>query len=587
MDQTWDLPAMPGSILCLFCRGYVQYTKVAPHRFRNHLQNHHGVFYHHEVIIALNRLGLTYVEKLVADWESSEERSVFVGDDIAETELEEAPDATYIKHDTIRQNFVKIEQNVQEPCNKCGAVFGSAKDLKEHDMNDHVIPDQEGMKRKIEERKRKYLENRKLEILERKRNEEILERERKDGEIERGRLAEIQQKKEVEQSEKLKIEQAAREWRYKIEAEAERKKQQDEAKAKAIEENERSLGEKRKLMGVLAAKREVYHGMDIKRKSIDKSDLMEKIKKLRESVKQSKMGNIISHSDNPPMMNEIENFPTELFENISENTGNVNDNITPVNYSTEAGDKTEVFNGESRTISESDDNGTISDNGEEDAISDDENIAAIIGENELKNKSRLPDLPIVFKCSVCRFEARKNIELKMHIRSKHKQMSDIAFLTTNTSHNGNNEIDPIKKGLNIESNEDYSDDESKADTKNDTIGDDDSNCGDTIDPPIIPKPPLRNMTVREIVASSPYFSKYKNQIKNGTIGDFRYNMTDPTMPPGWKYRETGRGDSLRKDKEFLSQDGLVFRSRKAAFEYMKFTGEYDLDDLEKAEKKKI
>jgi len=168
-------------------------------------------------------------------------------------------------------------------------------------------------------------------------------------------------------------------------------------------------------------------------------------------------------------------------------------------------------------------------------------------------------------------------------------MSDIDFETINTSYNGNTEKEsnPIQKYSYIESNEDYSDDESKADTKNDTIGDDYSEAGDTIDPPMMPKPPLRKMTLREIVASSPYFSKFKNQIKNGTIGDFRYNMTDPTMPPGWKYRETGRGDSLRKDKEFLSQDGLVFRSRKAAFEYMKFTGEYDLDDLEKAEKRKI
>ena len=32
------------------------------------------------------------------------------------------------------------------------------------------------------------------------------------------------------------------------------------------------------------------------------------------------------------------------------------------------------------------------------------------------------------------------------------------------------------------------------------------------------------------------------------------------MPEGWKFREMGRPGSERRDKEFLSREGFVFRS---------------------------
>ena len=117
------------------------------------------------------------------------------------------------------------------------------------------------------------------------------------------------------------------------------------------------------------------------------------------------------------------------------------------------------------------------------------------------------------------------------------------------------------------------------------------------------------LTVAMIVATSPYFGQYSGlakpmkdrnelkyfsgQIKAGKVGDPRYLMEEEVeillnmhheaffisrcccccltifplqiMPAGWKYRELGRIGSERRDKEFLSREGYVFRSASLFF----------------------
>ena len=58
------------------------------------------------------------------------------------------------------------------------------------------------------------------------------------------------------------------------------------------------------------------------------------------------------------------------------------------------------------------------------------------------------------------------------------------------------------------------------------------------------------------------------------------------MPEGWKFRELGKARSNgRIDREYLSPDFMVFRSKRSMVEYMKVMSEYSQEEIERAEKR--
>ena len=83
----------------------------------------------------------------------------------------------------------------------------------------------------------------------------------------------------------------------------------------------------------------------------------------------------------------------------------------------------------------------------------------------------------------------------------------------------------------------------------------------------------------EIVKMSEYFSAFPKQCRKGYESDkLKYKLVDADLfPEGWFYRSVGS----RGDREFLSPDYVIFRSKKAAGEYMKYMGIYGTEVLKK------
>ena len=83
----------------------------------------------------------------------------------------------------------------------------------------------------------------------------------------------------------------------------------------------------------------------------------------------------------------------------------------------------------------------------------------------------------------------------------------------------------------------------------------------------------------EIFKISEYFSAFPKQCRRGYESDkLKYKLVDADVfPEGWFYRTVGS----RGDREFLSPDYVIFRSKKAAGEYMKCMGIYSSEVLQK------
>ena len=80
----------------MLCRGSIPFSKGETSSFRSHLQHHHGIFYHYDVIISVNVISRRFLTKIVEEFEQSGERSDFVGleEEVEEiVELDEASDA--------------------------------------------------------------------------------------------------------------------------------------------------------------------------------------------------------------------------------------------------------------------------------------------------------------------------------------------------------------------------------------------------------------------------------------------------------------------------------------------------------------
>ena len=363
-------------------------------------------------MLAVTSLGLDFLKKLVAAWEASEDRSSLVGEELAHLELEEAADASYAKPQK-PDGPVKIERGlVTKTCNTCGAVFDTDSELSEH----------EG-KHEVEERKRVYFEKKKQEELERRKSLEFQKKKKQEEALSaveahrwRKRMEEESEKKrrekeaiesfmmkkrkmeeeEAERKENERLAGEARISRLRLEEEFRRRKaeeeqgrrrkaEEEEQRRRDIEEQEQRRREveeeeirrkkaeedkakaeaaKNRIMALMSSTKESNDEIDRKRKaSIDKDALMEKIKKLRQSTS---------------------TLETEPFEKV-----------IPIIFSCTKC----PFEGR-------------------------KNIELKI---HIRNEHSQEETSVVFSCLVCSFKAKKNIELKMHMRARHVEDSSDSF----------------------------------------------------------------------------------------------------------------------------------------------------------------
>jgi len=163
MDPHWTGAPPSGSLTCMLCRGSVPFSKEETTNFRSHLQHHHGVFYHHDVLISVNLLSKKYLTKIVQDYENSGEKSEFVGEEDSEeiVELEETTESTSnITSKLIPgKNDVRKELKVHN-CKTCNMKFERLGDLIEH-VNAHKAEEKREQEELDMERKR-VLEEKKV-----------------------------------------------------------------------------------------------------------------------------------------------------------------------------------------------------------------------------------------------------------------------------------------------------------------------------------------------------------------------------------------------------------------------------------------
>ena len=68
----------------------------------------------------------------------------------------------------------------------------------------------------------------------------------------------------------------------------------------------------------------------------------------------------------------------------------------------------------------------------------------------------------------------------------------------------------------------------------------------------------------------------KKNTDNVTIKGFSYN--DPSVPAGWGIKLRSQGPHYPPKKSFCDPLGLIFMSKREAYEYMVKSGEYGDDD---------
>ena len=119
-------------IVCLMCRAKLSYSKEDPSQFNNHLRYHHGAYFNHHLILALNLLNETYFQSLYEEFLSGANQSDLIG-----AESDEAVE----DNDGPQQAKTKFSMQMTE-CGTCNEKFSSSLELVEH-RAEHDFDEQE------------------------------------------------------------------------------------------------------------------------------------------------------------------------------------------------------------------------------------------------------------------------------------------------------------------------------------------------------------------------------------------------------------------------------------------------------------
>ena len=193
----------------------------------------------------------------------------------------------------------------------------------------------------------------------------------------------------------------------------------------------------------------------------------------------------------------------------------------------------------------------------------------------------------ILSCDQCNFTAYKNIALKKHKKQEHNQekvypcnLCDKYFVSE--SNRDDHICDSIAKktqdmGTALDealNKSDKSQDQDMGSNLEETIiQTKNQECDDSSDKKL-PKPPSFDDIIK-----NPYFKTFPKQCRRGYESDkLKYKLVDADVfPDGWFYRTVGS----RGDREYFSPDFAIFRSKKAAGEYMKCMGIYGPEVLQK------
>ena len=177
-------------------------------------------------------------------------------------------------------------------------------------------------------------------------------------------------------------------------------------------------------------------------------------------------------------------------------------------------------------------------------------------------------------CDLCDYSADKNIKLK-----KHKQTHKVERIKTD-------ETVLETKLAAVAKSEDKSNDQLEKDEGADNsllLESSQSNSSDPMEPILSLENcvPSDAKSYIEIRKSSDYFRQYPKQIRSGSESDkVKFNNVAQNFPPGWFFRASGKRSC---DREYFAPDFTIFRSKKAAIEYLKCMECYTEKDIETVE----
>eukprot|EP00092_Neocalanus_flemingeri_P026063 GFUD01028248.1.p1 GENE.GFUD01028248.1~~GFUD01028248.1.p1 ORF type:complete len:588 (-),score=152.64 GFUD01028248.1:55-1818(-) len=580
MDPQWNGAPPSGSLTCMLCRGSVPYAKNETQHFRSHLQHHHGVFYHHEVLLSVNVLSKDYLRRIVQEYERSGDKSELVGEedsqDVVELEetTENASNSSVIL--PTRKKEI-IEEAKVHNCRSCNAKFGKLGDLIEH-VNEHTADD--------------------------KREQEKIEMNRQTLENERRRLIEekrvIKQRKEIERK-RLEGE------KLKMQREIQIKRQEELSHTDEVansEENMKMDVEKRKVMNETNAR----NRKDVER-SREIAEMKATLKQIRETnglegsledhQEQVRGVEVEEHSsqaverESRPVVFECQECPYTTKRNIElklhklSHTGEKNFACQhcdekfyldrhlkrhALKHTKEFAKKfnlSKAVHNEPQQFVEMDSSLPVQPYEDETAVPRDRSQSSShLDQSKPKKKIKIPKS----------HSAQENIRNVLSEDSNPdsslpvKSFKDETMVPNHLSQFSSNLDQSMpKKKIKIPKVE-------SAQGNMNVLSED-----STQDYPRQKSRSSLGRGISEIAANSEYFQQFPNQIKKGLEGDDRFDSLDPTMPEGWKFREIRRPNG-RVDKEFCSPDYMVFRSKKAMVEYMKSMGRYSQEEIDRAEK---
>ena len=183
--------------------------------------------------------------------------------------------------------------------------------------------------------------------------------------------------------------------------------------------------------------------------------------------------------------------------------------------------------------------------------------------------------PKRLNCDLCDYSADKNIKLK-----KHKQTHKLEKMKTKTE-----ETDPETKLAAVDESRDKSNDLLQKDEeagRSLLLESSQSNSPDALEHISLENClPSDAKSYKEIRESSDYFHQYPKQIRRGSESDkVKFNNVAQNFPPGWFFRASGKRSC---DREYFAPDFTIFRSKKAAIEYLKCMECYTGKDIETVE----
>ena len=532
------------SITCLMCRGSVQFNKNDQHQmhYNNHLKYHHGVYFHHDIYLSVNLLNGEFLQKIFDEFKTSGKLSDFTSRDeyLGEVVID------------VEEGEGNGNENEKERCDIETQSKALSRVEPSGDLHEH-------MKRKSIPKDIPSINN-KIELKEDSANKKNSSQRSASKMLEQ--FGELLVKKRVEKRESESVNRKT-ELRYvaaDLRQEEGNQRNYNTEKIQAREEQTKSKSRKRKCEEDVLDNRRVTKSLNNNEKHLEQEQ-EDNVEELLEKSKDDEVCRTSKNSSQAPILGAVKAINLNLVnEDMPDHLKDICEQI----------DKIDPENKPKTNLVDTVDSFTQSLSSTQHPL--------------LSSKKPLASPKTVIPCHKCDFKTTKNIALKKHIDQAHKVLDNQfpckecgeGFKTDsdrNTHYNEQHSLKPESKDDMIAALTGAIKGVSRAATPTlDEAGDtsfEEQDCE--------PEPssendtdPRQAKTFEEIKKTSEYFQSFPKQLRKGYESDkLRYLEIDSILPEGWFYRVVGSRAGGRCDKEFLSPDCVIFRSRKAAIEYAK------------------